>query len=43
MDSYEYVWNEPGTYEVAFVVTNSNYAGSYETVKKMTVTIIDKY
>lgn len=43
MDSYEYVWNEPGTYEVAFVVTNSNYAGSYEVVKKMTVNIIDKF
>ena len=43
MNSYEYVWNEPGTYEVAFVVTNSNYAGAYEYVKKMTVTIIDKF
>ena len=43
MNSYEYVWDEPGTYEVAFVITNSNYAGSFEMVKKMNVTIIDKY
>ena len=43
LNSYEYVWNEPGTYEVTFVVTNSNYVGSYEIVKKMTVNIIDKF
>ena len=43
LESYEYVWNESGTYEVTFVATNSNYVGSYEIVKKMTVNIIDKF
>lgn len=43
MDSFEHVWNEAGTYEVVFVVTNSNYAGSYELVKKLTINIIDKF
>ena len=43
MDSFEYVWNEAGTYEVVFVASNSNYAGSYEIVKKLTVNIVDKF
>lgn len=43
MDSFEYVWNEAGTYEVVFVVTNSNYTGSSEVVKKMTINIVDKF
>lgn len=42
MDSYEYTWNEPGTYEVTFVGGNSNYRGSSHEVKTMTVTIIEK-
>lgn len=41
MDSYEYPWNEPGTYEVTFVGSNSNYRGSSYQVRAMSVTIIE--
>ena len=43
MDSFEYVWNEPGTYHVTFVGTNSDYKSETMEVKEMTVTIIDKF
>lgn len=43
MDSFEYVWNEPGTYHVTFVGTNSDYMSETMEVKEMTVTIIDKF
>lgn len=41
LHSFEYVWNEPGTYTVTFVGTNSNYAGSSVKNREMTITIFD--
>ncbi len=41
MDSFEYVWEEPGTYEVAFVGINSNFEGASKEIRKFTVTILD--
>lgn len=43
MNSYEYVFEEPGTYKVAFVATNGNYQGSYSVVKEITVHIAHKF
>jgi hypothetical protein len=43
MDTYEYVWNEPGTYEVVFVGTNSDYLNATSEVRKLTVNIINKF
>ena len=40
--SFEYTFNEPGTYTVTFVGINGNYAGSSEMVKEYTITIIPK-
>ena len=41
MNTYEYVWEKPGTYKVTFVGTNSNYMGSTQEVKEMTITILE--
>lgn len=41
LHSYEYVWNEPGTYMVTFVGTNCNYMSYSKEIKEMTVTIIE--
>ena len=41
LTSYSYVWNEPGTYKVTFVGTNSNYMDSSMEVKEMTITILE--
>ena len=41
--SYQYTWDEPGTYEVAFLVTNANHTGTSQIVKKMNITIIDNF
>ena len=43
MTTYEYVWNEPGTYEVVFVGTNSDYLNATSEVKTVTVNIIEKF
>ena len=43
MDSFEYVWNDPGTYHVTFVGTNSDYKSETMEVKEMTVTMSDKF
>lgn len=43
MTTYEYVWNEPGTYEVVFVGTNSDYLSATSQVKTLRVSIIDKF
>lgn len=40
MTSYEYTWNEPGTYLVSFVGINTNYAGESQLVKEFKITII---
>ncbi len=41
MHSYEYTFNEAGTYTVTFVGTNANYAGSSREVRQMTVNILN--
>lgn len=41
METYEYVWNEPGTYNVTFVGTNSNYMDATQEIKEMTITILE--
>lgn len=43
MDSYEYTWSEPGTYEVTFVGSNGNYLEEDSQVRSMTVTIMDDF
>ena len=43
MTTYEYIWNEPGTYEVVFVGTNSDYLSATSEVKTVTVNIIEKF
>lgn len=42
LHSYEYVWNEPGTYKVVFVGRNENYASASEQVFEYTITILEK-
>ena len=43
MDSYEYTWEKPGTYEVVFVGTNSDYLSATEEVKTLTINIVEKF
>ena len=43
LESYEYTWNEPGTYTVTFVGTNANYKGSSQEIKEMKVTIVNNF
>ena len=43
MQTYEYVWEKPGTYEVVFVGTNSDYLSATSEVKTITLNIIDKF
>ena len=43
MHTYEYVWEKPGTYEVVFVGTNSDYLSATSEIKTITVNIIDKF
>lgn len=40
MTSYEYTWNEPGTYVVTFVGINTNYAGESQLNKEFKITIL---
>lgn len=42
LHTYEYTWNEPGTYEVVFVGRNENYASASEQVIKYRITIMEK-
>ena len=42
LHSYEYVWNEPGTYKVVFVGRNENYASASEQVYEYTINILEK-
>lgn len=42
MDSYEYVYDEPGNYSATFVCRNSNYKGESEVVRTVTFSIIEK-
>lgn len=41
LHSFEYTWNEPGTYTVTFAGSNSNYAGSSHKETEITVTIFE--
>lgn len=41
MDSYEYTWNEPGTYTVTFVGVNANYKATSTEIHEFTVTILE--
>ena len=43
MHTYEYVWEKPGTYEVVFLGTNSDYLSATSEVKTITLNIIDKF
>ena len=43
MHTYEYVWEKPGTYEVVFVGTNSDYLSATSEIKTITLNIIDKF
>ena len=42
LKSYSYTWNEPGTYKVVFVGTNSNIMDSSVMMQELTITILDK-
>lgn len=42
ISSYEYTWNEPGTYTVTFVGVNANYAGASKEIHEFKVTILAK-
>ena len=39
--TYEYIWEEPGTYFITFVGTNSNFMAESCLTKEMTITIIE--
>lgn len=41
MTTYEYTWEKPGTYNVTFVGTNSNYLDETSQTHEMTVTIVE--
>lgn len=43
MDSYDYTFEEPGTYTVSFVASNASHLGVSQVVKEVTVTIVDKF
>ena len=42
ISSYEYTWNDPGTYTVTFVGMNANYAGASKEIHEFKVTILAK-
>lgn len=42
LDTYEYVFDEPGTYKVTFVGINRNVEGSDKVLKEMTINIYPK-
>lgn len=42
LDSYEYTYSEPGTYQAVFVGRNANYIGSSEEVKTFRVTVLNR-
>ena len=42
MDSYEYVYEEPGNYTATFVCVNANCLGSSEQVKEVRFAVIEK-
>ena len=41
MTSYEYTWNKPGTYNVTFIGSNSNYLQETQQQKDLTVIIVE--
>ena len=42
MSTYEYTYDEPGTYNAVFVGRNANYLGTNEKVKELSIIIMDK-
>lgn len=42
LHSYEYVWEEPGTYTVTFFGTNATYMSSSTRLHTLTVTILER-
>lgn len=42
LDSYEYTFSEPGSYEVTFVGTNENYLGAKECIRQFRINILPK-
>lgn len=41
IDQYAYTYENPGTYEAVFMLTNGNYQGQNRKVQRMTVTVVD--
>lgn len=39
--SYEYTWQEPGSYKVTFIGTNCNYLDSSRQVYELLITILE--
>lgn len=42
LPSYEYTFENPGTYTVTFIASNASHMGSSQVVRDVTVTIVDK-
>lgn len=42
MDSYEYVYDEPGNYTATFVCRNANYKDESEVVRQLSFSVMDK-
>ena len=42
LESYEYVWNEPGTYTVTFVGTCASHLGITQQIRELTVNVMEK-
>lgn len=42
LPSYEYTFENPGTYTVTFIASNASHIGQSQEVKEVTVTIVDK-
>ena len=42
MSSFEYTWDEPGTYKASFVGINANYAGSSKEVHEFRINILGR-
>lgn len=40
LHTFEYTWDEPGTYVVTFVGRSANYSGASETVRTMNINIV---
>ncbi|MCH5335596.1 MAG: DUF5017 domain-containing protein [Alistipes sp.] len=41
IDQYAYTYEQPGTYDAVFMITNGNYQGQNRKVQHLTVTVVD--